>query len=310
MRTTSTGILVTLAGVGQLWISNLVGDWASSVLVNTGTAALLFVPLYLVQRSLEKRVQSVQRQTAQAVDDLTRDVNSTRQDVQRSIDELREEVHARLKSETAQDRSSFAALSRSPSFRVTIEALHRAKDRKLIGECGPRVRVAAPDLNIFARLLPNEDSIRILLEAWDAKEVAQLEWRDGKTTDDLMFEVGRALQGAALYHENSFDPGLMFAELSALLQTAEKYVTKYSIYEDYTRAVQLFEPQWMVFEWGIGAYGEELMPYAIPLQRLDPSENWRGHMKEKTWTDMKSFEAAYNAATSLAKAGILSGDAA
>jgi xanthine/CO dehydrogenase XdhC/CoxF family maturation factor len=62
-----------------------VHGWLSSVLVNTGTGSLLFVPLFLVQRALETKV----RETQQYVDDLSKNVQSSQADLQQSIDELR-----------------------------------------------------------------------------------------------------------------------------------------------------------------------------------------------------------------------------
>src|SRR4051812_6713129 len=71
------GGAVTVAGLGQLALSYAWSGWASGVLVNTGTATLLFVPLYVVQQSMDLRV----RETRESVASLEREVRDTQDEL-------------------------------------------------------------------------------------------------------------------------------------------------------------------------------------------------------------------------------------
>src|SRR3954453_15035639 len=88
--------LLTVAGTAQLLVSHQTTGWVSNVLINTGTATALLVPLFLAQRQLEARVQRGKGETTQEVAALAQAVETTRAEVAASLEELRSGARRRV----------------------------------------------------------------------------------------------------------------------------------------------------------------------------------------------------------------------
>lgn len=265
---------------------------------------MLFVPLYLIQRGMERRVGERQVRTERAVGELTKDVRTTQAEVRRNLDDLRTEVRTRMTERVEDDREAFAKVGIEPSFPAVRDALRTATELNLISRNGVRVRITDPSLAIFARLQVVGESLLVRLEERYGEELARLSWDQNRPPDDFMVQVGQALRAATVYPGDDFDPALLFSELAELLQYAERYSDKYK-QNGYTGLIQLFKPQWMLFDWGIAAYGDTLPPYTIDIRQIRKNDRWYRHMEEKAWTDIDSFEQAHTTALMMAESGTL-----
>jgi len=81
-------LLPLLTGPGS------VRSWLSDVMVNGGTAVLLFVPFYLLMRGLDQHIEEVRQETASTVRNLTDRVTRFEEDVDRRLEEVAESVSA------------------------------------------------------------------------------------------------------------------------------------------------------------------------------------------------------------------------
>ena len=297
-RAISTGALITLGGLAQLAVSYAVDGWASGVLVNTGTASLLFVPLFLAQRAMEARV----RATQEDVDILTHEVQAQNAEVRQTLEEMREAFVAAQESHSAEEEAGLAAVSASPDCQTIHDELARAMDMREVGRWGMRVHVVDPSVYIYARLVPVGDSaVHVYLEKRDGEEVAKLVWETGQSADAFMADIATELRRASLYPSGSFDPTLMFRELGLSLRTARTIKDRYALIDNMERAQEFVPPQWMIYDWGIGAW-PGLQPYYIDRRRMR-ERDLELHMQEKSWIDETSFEEALRTARLLEKAG-------
>jgi hypothetical protein len=299
------GSSITALGAGQLAGSYFASSWLSGVLVNSGTATLLFVPLFLVQQRMERRVERAQESVAE----LGRTVENTRAEFQQSLDELRQSFAATdqtLRDETAQ---TIASVEATPSCSGVRKALSDAiRDRVVSERWGLRVRVVDPDLSIYARLQPTDgDSVTVTIEKRDGESVAELVWTPDRPAEDVMVDVAKELRAASLLGVE-FDPGLMFQQLKEALATARAVKERFAVLEDMATAQEYVAPQWMVYDWGLGAWHDEsIQPYDITLDRIRDDDIIR-HMLEKPWVHENSFRAALTTAQLLVRAGRLTDD--
>jgi hypothetical protein len=139
---------VTIGGLGAilaaLWLTEGgPAEWGAGVLVNVGAAILLVVPLYLLNRRLDNRIESVRTETRSSVEALTTRVSSFEHEVERRLEDVATSVSTRLAEEQARDLEAFDALRESPTYSTVHEALRRANELGLIvRQRGPRVCVS------------------------------------------------------------------------------------------------------------------------------------------------------------------------
>jgi len=293
------GAAVTVVGIGQLLISHAISGWGSDVLVNTGTASLLFVPLFIAQRSMEARV----RATQEDVDTLARDVMSQQAEVRQSLAELRATFADRDAQSRHDEERDLVEIGENPSCAGVNRALAAARAQRVLGRWGIRVHVVDPQVRVFARLIPSgESDVTVELEKIDGESVSTVVWRPSEAADDLMSRVSAELRKASLHPGQSFDPTLLFRELSQSLKVAISVKDRFTLIDDMSDAQQYVPPQWMIYDWGIGAWHEGTQPYYIDRERLK-ERDLEEHMLEKTWLDQASFHEALNTALLLERSG-------
>ncbi|HJT91375.1 MAG TPA: hypothetical protein VJ777_05465 [Mycobacterium sp.] len=295
------GAAVTLAGIAQLLLSYVVSGWTSDVLVNTGAASLLFVPLYLVQRNMEMSV----RETRRSLENLSQEVQDSQAEVRQSLEELQGAFAARDFERSEERQRDVASIAEQPSCRSVRRALTAAIDDRVMSRKGVRVHVVDPRVYVFARLKPTPEGVNVVLEKRDGQSVAELDWTAEQTPADIMTEIADRLRAASLSPSNSFDPTLLFKELNETLTVAREVKDRYALIDDMASAQEYVPPQWIIYDWGIGASHEGLQPYYIDRQRLYDRDLTR-HMSEKIWLDRNSFDEAVATARLLGNNGLLS----
>lgn len=291
-RATWVGSAVTAAGVAQLYASYELEGWVSAVLVNTGTASLLFVPLYLVQRAMNVKVQATQRN----LEVLTDEVHLSQEETRQTLSELREQFGASQTASRAAEEAGLKAIMEKPSCDSVHDALRRSISLEEVSRrWGIRVKVVDPAAHVYARLVPGADSSVVLhIEKRDGEGVAVVTWQASQTPDQLMLRVAEELRKASLYPHATFDPAFMFTELGNAMSVARSVKDRYALVDNMEGAQQYVAPQWMIYDWGLGAW-EGLQPYYIDRAGLRSGDIHR-HMLEKTWLDRSSFEEALGTA--------------
>lgn len=311
-------IVTGTVGIAVLSISRsaLVGAWAADVLINAGTALLLFTPLLIAGRVFEKRirgieqsqgvVQSKQDQTDQRVAVLAEDVSDAVGEIRSIRDQLAEDVADRLAEQHAQDLEEFSRVRNNPSPESVGSALREAFEQKLVFHMGPRVRLQATEVCCrFPITGTKQNRFSLAVETRDGTHLEML-WVDAETgIQERLVELARRLQQRNLYPGDAFfTPMQIFDDLAELLSIAYRRRTGAGgVSEPIWPVIELFPPQWALTEYGIERV-DLMSVYQIASSRLDEID-WEEHILGKPWVDRTSFLMALATARDMRDAGNL-----
>lgn len=292
---------VTTAGAAMLWVSWALtstrgAEWFAGALVNGGTAVLLFVPLYIFTRRLDRHIEEVRDETSSTVDALSERVSTFEADVDRRLDDVARSVAERLSEARGQDAAAFAALRETPSRAVLEEAMQRAKALGLVDPRGPRVCVIEPDVYVRVHVTPEDETwktgvetIEFGVEPMNGNGGAWIGWAQDETVDDVMFGVGREIERRASGH--TFDVSDFFVRLAETLEVANLDTLRRPI-------IQLCPPQWAVTSHGLVPYGSHHR-YHVEHERLRDQPRIATEVAEKGWVDPDSFNDAHTVSLAL-----------
>lgn len=289
---------VSVGGLGALiaalWLTDAgLGEWAAGVLVNLGAAVLLVVPLYLLNRRLDARIENVRAETKASVEALTDRVSTVEHEVGLRIDDVAASVSKRLAEERVQDLAAFDSLVEMPTWQTVREALRRADALGLISrERGPRVCVSE-EWRVFLRIdfqsrytveVGGPDGyITLTIESFDGGKIDQITWERGENFEEVMVRVGRAVQ--RLTSGTNWDIRAFFNELRDALAVAHTSPERRPVW-------QLCPPQWIVTDRSVVSYGNGRGPYGVAIPDLKNDPHLSVHVREKPWVDVDSFEKA------------------
>lgn len=283
--------------------------------MTVGASIALFVPFYLITRSLDrhldqvaadtaqkvegvrtdtaKRVEEIRSEAAASVGTLSNRVEALRADVDRRLDEVANRVTARLDAEAAADREAFASLrTNAPTREGVWEAMERALRLGLVSpRRPPRVDISQEShLYVSVELDTDEwadEPLQLRIETLNGVVQDWIPWPQEADAEEVLVEVGRAL----LKHTGErFDPTAFLVGLANLLDAASSHPRR-------RPAIQLCPPQWMVCEWGVIPYDRH--SYEVTLRELQTSTTIENHVADKTWVHEESWEAANEAALAL-----------
>ncbi|MEU7171275.1 hypothetical protein ABZ949_07275 [Micromonospora tulbaghiae] len=294
--------IATVIGVGTLLAgfaltSDGIGDWTSGVLVNIGASVILVVPIYLLTKRLDERIERVGSETQSSVRALADRVETFEQGVERRIDEVASSVASRLAQESRADAEAFDALGSAPSRDAVLRALERANELGLISQRrGPRVCVSG-DRQLFVQISFNEnpdyfrgeEEISFTVEGYDGTALEVVPWSDKDDVEAVLVRLGRVLQRKTA--EPHLDVKALFEGLTAALMVAQSDPDRRPIW-------QLCPPQWAVTEHGIITYGNA-PNYGVSIKALARDSHLAGHLADKTWVESDSLEEAVSVALSL-----------
>ncbi|MEU8152704.1 hypothetical protein AB0B94_03445 [Micromonospora sp. NPDC048986] len=295
----------TIAGIGTLLgafalTSDGAGDWTAGVLVNVGASVILIVPVYLLSKRLDERIEQVGSETQSSVQALTDRVETFEQDVERRIDDVAASVSARLLQESQADAAAFEALGSMPSRDAVLRALRRANGLNLISQRrGPRVCVSE-EWRLFVQIsydeepdyFRGEEDVTFTVESYDGTAVEIVPWGESDDVETVLVKLGRILQKSTASHQ--LDVKALFEELSEALAVAQTDPDRRPIW-------QLCPPQWAVTAHGITTYGSA-PHYVASVDALEMNSHLATHIAEKTWVDEDSLDEAVGVALALNKA--------
>ncbi|WP_241668331.1 lipase family alpha/beta hydrolase [Pedococcus bigeumensis] len=206
----------------------------------------------------------------------------------------------------ATEDSAIAELLSAPSSVGLHRVLVNMTKERVISRQGIRVHLVDQRAPIYARLVPRDVSVEILIERRDGSLIAQEEWRRSEDYFHFM-EVLAALLRTNSLMSPSFDATFWLKELVTALFRLRTERRRFALIESLDDALEYCSPQWAIYEWGIGGwYEHRLDPYIITASRLGETD-WGSHMEEKTWVDARSFQYALETSRLLRLAGRLDG---
>ena len=305
-RWTLTVVLVMGAGLlSWSWLVRADG-WLSGALVNVSTTLLLFAPLLLVGRYIEKRLDDVQATQAQieqrqevaaaSIATLAEEVSQAQAELRRTREELTASVVNRLTATREKDRRAFADVEEASSHDVLFTALVRAAGLHLTTATGCRVPIHNTSLFLWFETPTNDrfqeepdpaEDLYMRLERIDGQEAARLWWPQEQTVEDFLVALAEAVVRVGLYPgDSSFDAGRVFCDLRELLELAYESATDGS-FNPLSGVVQFCPPQWVITETGLVSTGK-VKGHDVPFSRIRHSRV-REDISEKTWSDMDSL---------------------
>lgn len=294
--------IATVTGVGALLggyvlTSDGIGNWTSGVLVNIGASVILVVPVYLLTKRLDQRIEQVGSETQSSVQALADRVETFEQGVERRIDDIAASVTSRLAQESRADAEAFQALGSAPTRDAVLRALVRANELGLISQRrGPRVCVSE-DRQLYVQIGFNEEpdyfrgdeEITFTVEEFDGTALEVVPWSDKHEVETILVRLGRVLQRKTTGPH--LDVKALFEGLTEALTVAQTDVDRRPIW-------QLCPPQWVVTEHGLTTYGNAPR-YGVSVDALARQEHLGSHIADKAWVDGDSFYDAVTVALSL-----------
>jgi hypothetical protein len=304
-------VVLEIVGLGLLLLSfALAEDQWPGVLVEFGSSLIMFAPLVLLGRDLERRLDHVQQaqrgftvqheEAASRIADLAKEMAQTQVEVRRTHDELSRAVLSRLVANRMEDEALFGSVEFAPSHRVLADALTRASRLGLITSNGCRVELSNTQLYLWFQVVRRRrpgGGPRLALQRVDGSTVTVIRWPKSRSAEDILLTVGEAVQASGTYPgDGAFEPGRVFADLRTLFRTAHQLSTTMPT----GPLVQLCPPQWAVTSHAITCVQPE-HTYTIALGDLRDAHSY-AEVISAAWLDRDSFDKARCTATALYEA--------
>lgn len=279
-------IRVTVAiGAVSLAVAGLWVGWSDvgpSFLIEIGAAALLLVPLWIVERSIEARIDKVE-QRLEMLD----------------ADRISGEVMERMIASRKPDIELFEKVRSEPTQDGVSNALDRAHSLELISSRGIRVSLDETDVHLRF-VVPNRRdpvTLEIRAETIEGALLKTFEWDRETATASLGVKVAEWLQEQGSYPGDLlFQFGRVFHELADVLKLGYERKTGFMGFAEPLRGaiIQYFPPQWAITDYGVECV-ESLRSYPIARERFE-EQDWDPHVTSKRWTDIVSFRQAFETA--------------
>ncbi|PRX66192.1 hypothetical protein B0I32_106328 [Nonomuraea fuscirosea] len=314
IRRWRAGLALLLAGMICLAASFIFQDspWYSSALTEVGATFLLFAPLLMLQRRIEKRfhlvetgqqaIEDRQNRTINEIAALSEEVAQNKDDIQRTLDQLSEAVFERLQTARTKDKERFAAVSANPTFESLGDALQRARELGLISDQGCRVPLRETPLFVrFHANMPHD--VQLTLEDMAGNAIHTAYWAHDNSAEAVLVDIIEKVQLIGQYPGDvAFYPTHIFVDLRNLLDLAHRHSTGESrMRNPLGPLIQFCDPQWVITETKVMAIDEG---YTIEAHRLNEMD-WYDHVRPKGWADPTSLFDALESARALYRNGRL-----
>jgi hypothetical protein len=291
------GVVLVAAG----WVLQGAG-YVPGLLLQVGSSLVLLVPLLLLGRLLERRVQRTEEHTEAIVSGLGEvqaQVNATA----RRIDALSDVTRERIRDEREADEAGLRAAEADPTYERVLALLQRARDLQAISPDGLRVRIGGSGRHVrFGSQETAGDpqappSVRVVIEDEDGRPLRRLHWYRGEPVEAMTHRVAQHL------HQLAGDPGDLTFEASELLQQLLRSVRlavethNGARPRDLGPLVEVVNDQWAITDDGLSAPDHG---YSIARDRLlGTGEDWIAYMARKPWVNSRQFQQAYRIALRL-----------
>jgi hypothetical protein len=297
-----------------MWI---VWSWVSSVLINLGSALILFSPLYWLTERLAVKVRKLNTEVVTA----QREVGATQAKLQNVEDfinpalptdfpnksDARSEAAAKLDQNVQQemgasrrnDEELYSSIALEPDpVRIAV-ALLRAEADDLITSDGPRCELLYSDYHVrfVAVWIDDIADLKLTIETDDGTVLFAIPWSKDETATSIFARIGELLRDSPGFPgEELFFAGQLPLQLSDLLLYASRYRPSVTGSMAIRKIVEILQSGWVITE-------RYLLPksyrdYTIDVSRLNELD-WPEHIRNKGWKESFSFEEALNVARGL-----------
>lgn len=278
-------VLLALLAIGGIvmvaWASGVETSYVESLLLNAGTACVLFAALYLAQRFvLDRQVENV-RQSVDATHD---EIDELRKSVTVSLEELGDELDRRREIENRTDDSLLEQFRVEPNAARLRAMLDRARQLKAVSANGPRAEVPGTGYYLRAAIDPDGD-LHLGLEDESGNRRASLAWTEERTAADMLVHFRSWLDQNTHFANANMQPAL-----EAITNTIEIGIGaktgRRTGPTDLSPIIEQIGPTWAITDFGIEAIGEH--HYVIESSRLNETD-WYSHVGGKSWVDQDEF---------------------
>ncbi|TBN56009.1 hypothetical protein EYE40_00560 [Glaciihabitans arcticus] len=294
--------------------------WLSNLLVNAGTAFVLFGLFYVLTERLSARVKLTERDVGQTQSDLqnieddrlaprtdsTRRGNGLAVEAERpgpqdddtlshsaSIDaapSIAEVVQAGMARRRLEEEALYEKVATQPTSKLVHMALMKAKLSGVISSTGPRCELRETDLHV--RFLASVDSAQVILqlETADGVILATLAWGESNDAGAVIIALGTVLIRLDLYPGDQLYFGSdLLTQLSDLLMYASRYRQSVTGERDIHGVIEVLDSGWVIMDRGM--VPKTYRAYLVASSRLDESD-WASHIRNKAWPESRYVEEA------------------
>jgi hypothetical protein len=302
----STGLSLLL-GVGMLLAAAAVNEhhhFASDLLVNIGSAVVLFSPLALLTALFGQKIarSDIARETQ--ISELSTQVADVRRDVDTVLADISQGSLRRLAADRQEAEQDIADIALAPESRAIASAIRHGIERGYISKRGPRTRIR--DTTGFVRWtnIPESDDLRIVIEGSGGQHVGSFDWSTNQAADEFGYSLGALLQREGAYPGDiAFDVGRLFHELHELVDLGYRSTTGAGgLTNPIGPIVELTGEDWALTDFWLTT--REWPQYQITLDRLDEMD-WDTHIRGKQGSDIIGFRMAFDDAKDLIAQGNL-----
>jgi hypothetical protein len=307
-----------LLGAALLAVGWRAEGYLSGLMLNLGTALLLFAPLLYLQRVLERRVVQAQEDTKSSMTALSSEVAEVRRQVQETsarLDQLGDVTRDVIRQQQDEDQAMFRQFEEEPSWESLSRLLVRARDLNSIDSRGIRVQIPGTwqhlRFSIGSRYsdddTPHESRngsllLWVTVERLHGEPLEVVDWLPHESATEFMGKIITCLQRLGLFHESTFDATEILSRLYETLRIAITARTGVGPYSNLDRIIEIPNDQWVIQTTGL--YSPEASYFLPGDVVIEGSDRPGGrpiqvHMKEKVWVDPDKFDMAYDIARGL-----------
>jgi hypothetical protein len=294
------GILITLAGLAAIFLSwRLEGEeeWPSSALLEIGAVLLLLVPLLLFERLFERRVERVERETAEQVAGVREEVATARAEVAAALGEVQESTEARLAERRASDQATVNRARDYLSLENVTRLLELAQRLGAVSSGGVRVPIPNASSRIkFEKVhMAHGASGDVWEEFWvsivdaEGERGPRVTWQPEELGPDVMVNLIEVWQRAGTYPGEGFLNAKVIFE--GLIETLDMVIERRRAGGERSLGPMLerTSEHWALTDRGMEHLGA--LPYIIDAEKIrDDPEPTRDHMLEKPWVRDREAE--------------------
>jgi hypothetical protein len=201
-------VLITVVGAAIVGAGAAISEslYWSAVLAGLGTTILLAIPVILLGRLMDRRLNETRTETTQlvgALDDRIQSVEDSVHGVSNRLDHLTQTTDTRIAEQRSSDlqdlRAPAAAILQDPSFETVYDALVQAKEQ---GAIGSSIFLDLSDIDFTLMLWTvsaglNYRSVPIIARLDDSdvpKSHAQHDWRETETIEECFVALDKAMR--------------------------------------------------------------------------------------------------------------------
>lgn len=279
-------ILLLLGSVTLLGAVMVAGGWAiqgaeyvPGLLLESGTAMMLLVPLALLGLVLEQRLRRAEQQ-----------IRATAS----LLDELNTATRERLADDRHRRQELFDLARQNPTQRTVRVLLREALDMGAVASDGIRVRVPGTPLRLRFQVV-DPDAVQVRVEEADGARLHEFRWDADETGSQFALGLAEALRGRYPGDEH-YDPAGVLRQLLAIVQIGVEGQTGEHPH-DLGPIIEIPNDQWAVCSDGLFSMQRS---YSINTTRIIHSrEDWPRHMSSQAWVNIDAFNEAYELARAL-----------